>query len=75
LNQFDLQGRRAVVTGAAQGFGRAISERLVASGASVALWDLDPDETARTAAALSTRGGRIAVFGAWLWLGWHFLAR
>jgi len=27
------------------------------------------------AAALRTRGGRIAVFGAWLWLGWHFLAR
>ena len=41
LNQFDLKGRRAVVTGAAQGFGRAITERLLASGASVALWDLD----------------------------------
>jgi hypothetical protein len=27
------------------------------------------------AAALRSRGGRIAVFGAWLWLGWHFLAR
>jgi len=27
------------------------------------------------AAALRTRAGRIAVFGLWLWLGWHFLAR
>jgi Family of unknown function (DUF6186) len=27
------------------------------------------------AAALRSRGGRIVVFGAWLWLGWHFLAR
>jgi hypothetical protein len=27
------------------------------------------------AAALRTRGGRIAVLSAWLWLGWHFLAR
>ncbi len=27
------------------------------------------------AAALRTRGGRIVVLGAWLWVGWHFLAR
>ena len=27
------------------------------------------------AGALRSRGGRIVVFGAWLWLGWHFLAR
>jgi 2-dehydro-3-deoxy-L-rhamnonate dehydrogenase (NAD+) len=56
LNTYDLTGRRAVVTGAAQGFGRAITERFLASGASVAMWDLDADETQRTAAALSTRG-------------------
>ena len=56
LNQFDLKGRRAVVTGAAQGFGRAISERLLASGASVALWDLDEAETTRTAGELKGRG-------------------
>jgi NAD(P)-dependent dehydrogenase (short-subunit alcohol dehydrogenase family) len=56
LNQFDLKGRRAVVTGAAQGFGRAITERLLASGASVALWDLDEAETTRTAGELKARG-------------------
>ncbi|WP_430396118.1 SDR family NAD(P)-dependent oxidoreductase [Ferrovibrio sp.] len=41
MNQIDLKGRRAVVTGGAQGIGRAVSERLLASGASVAIWDRD----------------------------------
>ena len=27
------------------------------------------------AAALRSRAGRVLVLGAWLWLGWHFLAR
>jgi NAD(P)-dependent dehydrogenase (short-subunit alcohol dehydrogenase family) len=56
LNQFDLKGRRAVVTGAAQGFGLAIAERFLDSGASVALWDLDVDETAKAARELAARG-------------------
>jgi 3-oxoacyl-[acyl-carrier protein] reductase len=56
LNQYDLKGRRAVVTGAAQGFGRAIVERFLDSGASVALWDMDTDESAKTAAQLESRG-------------------
>jgi hypothetical protein len=30
---------------------------------------------ATVAAALRTRTGRVLVFGTWLWLGWHFLAR
>jgi 3-oxoacyl-[acyl-carrier protein] reductase len=40
-NKIDLAGRVAVVTGGAQGFGRAITERFVASGAKVAIWDRD----------------------------------
>ena len=31
--------------------------------------------SATLTAALRSRGGRIVVLGAWLWLGWHFLAR
>ena len=41
MNQIDLKGRRAVVTGAAQGIGLSITQRLLASGAYVCLWDLD----------------------------------
>lgn len=40
-NDIDLKGRCAVVTGGAQGFGKAIGERFVASGAGVAIWDRD----------------------------------
>lgn len=43
MNQIDLQDRHAVVTGAAQGIGFAIAERLIASGASVSLWDRDSE--------------------------------
>ena len=41
MNQIDLEGRKAVVTGGAQGIGRAITERLAASGAKVTIWDRD----------------------------------
>jgi 2-dehydro-3-deoxy-L-rhamnonate dehydrogenase (NAD+) len=57
--QFDLNGRRAVVTGAAQGFGRAITERFLASGARVAMWDLDGEESRRAAAALDNGPGAV----------------
>ena len=39
MNQIDLNGRRAVITGGAQGIGLAIARRFLASGASVILWD------------------------------------
>ena len=42
MNSIDLNGRRAIVTGGAQGLGRAIAERLQASGADVYVWDVDP---------------------------------
>jgi len=41
MNHLDFKGRRAVVTGGATGLGFAIAERLIASGGSVTLWDLD----------------------------------
>jgi 3-oxoacyl-[acyl-carrier protein] reductase len=41
VNQIDLNHRHAVVTGGAQGLGFSIAARLLASGASVSLWDRD----------------------------------
>jgi 2-dehydro-3-deoxy-L-rhamnonate dehydrogenase (NAD+) len=49
MNKIDLNGRCAVVTGGAQGFGRAIAERFVASGAKVAIWDFDQQLADKTA--------------------------
>ena len=49
MNKIDLNGRCAVVTGGAQGFGRAIAERFVASGARVAIWDHDLPFAEKTA--------------------------
>jgi len=50
MNQLDLKGRHAVVTGGASGLGLAIAERLIASGAGVTIWDRD-ESAGRTAAS------------------------
>jgi 3-oxoacyl-[acyl-carrier protein] reductase len=52
MNQLDLKGRKAVVTGGAAGIGLAIAQRLVASGARVSLWDRDDKALADGAKAL-----------------------
>ena len=57
MNQIDLSGRRAVVTGGARGIGLAVAERFAASGARVALWDRD----ATTAAAEAERIGQVGL--------------
>jgi 3-oxoacyl-[acyl-carrier protein] reductase len=60
-NKIDLGGRNAVVTGGAQGIGRAVVERFLDSGAAVAIWDRDLDLAQKTAAELQRRGRVIAV--------------
>jgi NAD(P)-dependent dehydrogenase (short-subunit alcohol dehydrogenase family) len=61
VNQIDLNGRCAVVTGGAQGFGRAITERFVASGAKVAIWDHDQAFAEKTANAIGPAVTAFAV--------------
>jgi 3-oxoacyl-[acyl-carrier protein] reductase len=58
MNRIDLDGRKAVVTGGAQGIGRAIVERFLASGAQVTIWDRD---RALAEAAVAEIGGAVSL--------------
>lgn len=56
MNQLDLNGRVAIVTGGAQGIGYATAERLLLSGAAVVLWDADAGKLGEAREALSALG-------------------
>jgi len=56
MNQIDLKGRVAVITGGAQGIGYAAAERMLASGASVVLWDIDATRLNAAETALGKLG-------------------
>ena len=43
MNDIDLKNKTAVVTGGVQGFGLAIVNRFIKSGAHVVIWDKDKD--------------------------------
>jgi 3-oxoacyl-[acyl-carrier protein] reductase len=43
MNNIDLNGRTAIVTGGADGIGGSITDRFLASGASVIMWDISQD--------------------------------
>jgi 2-dehydro-3-deoxy-L-rhamnonate dehydrogenase (NAD+) len=59
MNQLDLSGRTAAITGGAMGIGLAVARRLAAGGARIALWDRDAEALA---AARSALGGDTQVF-------------
>ena len=61
MNQLDLASRHAVITGGAAGLGFAIAQRLLASGASVTLWDLDSQALAHAAGQLGAGVRTVAV--------------
>ena len=61
MNQIDLSGRRAVVTGGAQGIGLGIVRRFLASGAKVSLWDQDASLLQETCGQLESKGAVHAV--------------
>ena len=52
MNQLDLNGRHAVVTGGAAGLGYGIAQRMLASGATVTLWDRNAEALAQAKASL-----------------------
>jgi 3-oxoacyl-[acyl-carrier protein] reductase len=56
MNQLDLKGRVAVITGGAQGIGYAVAERMLASGASVVLWDINEERLGQAREALGRLG-------------------
>jgi 3-oxoacyl-[acyl-carrier protein] reductase len=57
-----MQGRIALVTGAAQGIGRAIAEELAAAGATLALADVNEAKLKETAAELAANGAQASAF-------------
>jgi 3-oxoacyl-[acyl-carrier protein] reductase len=59
--RYDFSDRAAVVTGGAQGIGRAVVEVLLSGGAAVAIWDRDKSLADATAAELASQGTVLAI--------------
>jgi NAD(P)-dependent dehydrogenase (short-subunit alcohol dehydrogenase family) len=58
---YGLQGKKAIVTGAAHGIGKAVAARLVAEGCEVGIFDLDKTAAEAAAQAISSTGGKVVV--------------
>jgi 2-dehydro-3-deoxy-L-rhamnonate dehydrogenase (NAD+) len=61
MNRIDLENQHAVVTGGAQGIGFAIARRIIDSGATVTLWDLDTALLHQAQAALGAAATTVSV--------------
>lgn len=61
MNQIDLRGRRAIVTGGAQGIGLAVARRFAASGAEVIIWDSNEDGALAAAGGIGGRARKVEL--------------
>lgn len=60
MNHIDLEGKRAIITGGAQGIGLATAERFIESGAEVILWDINAEMLDKAVAELGEKAaGRV----------------
>ncbi len=64
MGGYGLDGKVAIVTGAAQGIGRAVAERFVQEGMAVTLSDVNAERVTETADAIAAGGGRVEAFTA-----------
>jgi len=53
--KFNLNDRVGIVTGGAQGFGFAITERFISSGAKVIIWDIDENECKKAISKINSK--------------------
>ena len=61
MNQLDMAGRHAVITGGATGLGFAIAQRVLASGGTVTVWDRDSAAADKACARLGAGASAVAV--------------
>ena len=57
-NKLEMNGKVAIVTGAASGIGKAIAQALAAAGASIGIADLAADGAGAVAASIEAAGGK-----------------
>ncbi|MBK9291000.1 MAG: beta-ketoacyl-ACP reductase [Bacteroidetes bacterium] len=59
---YNFEGKVVVITGGADGIGKAASERFASEGAIVAIWDFNEEKGQQTVAGIQDKGGKAYFF-------------